>query len=89
MYISTEDIHNVLNWHNAAKHCKFIARGTVVPITATASAPAVEIKMATLTGAGSTRCMFLFEETKPATEVQWKFRPQHSKEPPGRPAIHS
>jgi hypothetical protein len=40
--IYTEDIHNVSNCHNVAKHCKFDARGTVVSNTATASAPALE-----------------------------------------------
>jgi hypothetical protein len=40
---STEDIHNVLNCHNVAKHCKFVARSTVVPSTATSSAHAFEI----------------------------------------------
>jgi hypothetical protein len=41
----------MLNCHNVAKHYKFDARGTVVPNTATPSAPAVEINMATFTGA--------------------------------------
>jgi hypothetical protein len=40
-----EDIHNVLNCHDVAKHCKVDVPSTVVPDTATAnaSAPAVEI----------------------------------------------
>jgi hypothetical protein len=58
LQIYTEDIHNVLNCHNVAKHCKFDACGTVVPNTATASAPVVEIKMATFTGADHARCAF-------------------------------
>jgi hypothetical protein len=55
-----EDIHNVLNWHNVAKHCKFDASGTVAPITEL-SAPAVEIKMATCTGAERACCVFWFD----------------------------
>jgi hypothetical protein len=46
-----EDIHNVLNSHNVAKHSKFDVHSTIVLNTATASAPAVDIKMATFTGA--------------------------------------
>jgi hypothetical protein len=57
IHIFTEDIHKVLNCHNVAKHCKFDARGTVVTNTATESAPAVEIKMATFTGAERARCI--------------------------------
>jgi hypothetical protein len=87
--IYTEDIHNVLNCHNVAKHCKLDACGNVVLNTATASAPAVEIKMATFTGAVCARCVFWFEDTKPATQVQRKFRIQYRKEPPSRPAIYS
>ena len=56
----------------------FHARGTVVPNTATASAPAFEIKMATFTGAERARCVFWFEETKSATQVQRKFRTTYS-----------
>jgi hypothetical protein len=44
-------MHNILNYHNVAIYCKFDARGTVVPNTATASAPAVDIKMAHFTRA--------------------------------------
>jgi hypothetical protein len=47
-----------------AKHRKFDARGTEVLNTATAIAPAVEIKMATFTRAERARCVFWFEETK-------------------------
>jgi hypothetical protein len=61
-----------LGCHNVAKHFKFYASGTVVP----ASAPAVEIKMATFTGAEHAHCMFWFEETKSATQVQRKVRSQ-------------
>jgi hypothetical protein len=57
-----------LNCHTVAKHTEFHARGTVVPNTATASATAVEIKMATFTGAERARCVFWFEETKSATQ---------------------
>jgi hypothetical protein len=67
-----------LNCHNVAKHFKFEARDIVVRKTATASASAVEIKMATLTGAER-------EETKSATQ----FRTQYDKEPPSRPTIYS
>jgi hypothetical protein len=59
--------------HNVAKLRKFVAHGTTVPKTATASAHAVEIKMATFTGVERARCMFWFEETKSATRVQRKF----------------
>ena len=48
-------------------HDTFYAHGTVVPNTATASAPAFEIKMATFTGAERALCVFWFEETKSAT----------------------
>jgi hypothetical protein len=43
--IYTENIHNVLNCYNAANPCTFDARVTVLPntVTATASAPSVEI----------------------------------------------
>jgi hypothetical protein len=51
----------------------FDARGTVVPNTATASALVVKIKMATFTGAQRACCVFWFEETKSATQVQRKF----------------
>jgi hypothetical protein len=65
---------NVLNCLNVAKHCKFDSRGTVVLNTATASAFAVEIKIATFACAERARCMFWFDETKSATQVQTKFR---------------
>jgi hypothetical protein len=65
-----------LSCHNVAAHFKFVVSGTVVPNTATASAPAVEIKMATFTGAEHARCMFWFEKTKSDTHVQKKFRIQ-------------
>jgi hypothetical protein len=74
MQIYIEDIHNGLNYHNVTKHCKFDACGTVVPNIATASAPAVEISMATFTGAEHARCMIWLEETKSTTQVQRKFR---------------
>jgi hypothetical protein len=64
--IYTEDIHNVLNCHNVAKHCKFDACGTVVPSTATASTPTVEI-MATFTGVERACCVLWFKETKSAS----------------------
>jgi hypothetical protein len=70
-----------LNCHNVAKHCKFDARGTVAPSTAAASAPAVEIKMATFTGAKRARCVFWFEDTKSATQVQRKFRTNYRSGP--------
>ena len=41
-------------------HDTFHARGTVVPNTATASALAFEIKMATFRGAERARCVFWF-----------------------------
>jgi hypothetical protein len=59
MQIYIENIHNVSNCHDREKHCKFDARGTVVPNTATASAPAVEIEMATFTGAERARCVLV------------------------------
>jgi hypothetical protein len=65
-----------LNCHNAAKYYMFHARGTVVRNTATASAPAVEIKMATFPGAERPRCVFWYKETKSTTQVQRKFRTQ-------------
>jgi hypothetical protein len=67
MQMYTEDIHSVLNCHNVEKHCKFDARGTEVPNTAIASAPVVEIKLVVFSGAEPVRCVFWFEETKPAT----------------------
>ena len=76
-------------------HDTFHARGTVVPNTmdqpntATASAPAFEIKMDTFTGAERARCVFWFEETKCATQVQRKFCTKYCKEPPSRPTIYS
>ncbi|PNF27089.1 hypothetical protein B7P43_G08552 [Cryptotermes secundus] len=45
--------------------------------------------MATFTGAERVRCVFWFEETKSATQVQRKFRTQYRKEPPSRPTIYS
>jgi hypothetical protein len=86
--IYTEGIH-VLNCNTVAKHCKFDAHRTVVPNTITASAPAVEIKMATFTGAERAHCVFWFEETKSTTQDQRKFRTQYHKEPPSRPTIYS
>jgi hypothetical protein len=68
-----EDIHEVFNCHNVAKHCKFDARGTVVPNTATATALAVDIKKATLADAERARCVFWFEETKCVTQVAQEF----------------
>ena len=59
-------------------HDTFHARGTVEPNTATASAPAFEIKMATFTGAERAR-VFWLEETKSATQVQRKFRTKYRK----------
>jgi hypothetical protein len=56
-------MHNVLNCHNVSNYCKFDARGTVVPNTATVRSSAVEIKMATFTDAKRTCCVFWFEET--------------------------
>jgi hypothetical protein len=67
--------------HNVAKHCLFDARRTVVPNTAIASASAVEIKMATFTGAERDRRVFGFEETKSATQVERKFHTQCRREP--------
>jgi hypothetical protein len=78
-----------LNCQYVAKHCKFDARGTLVPNTSTASAPAVEIKMDVYVGAERARCVFWFEQTKSATEVQSKFRTQYHKEPPSMPTIYS
>jgi hypothetical protein len=60
----------------------------LVPNTATVSAPAVEIKMDTFTGAERAHCVFWFEETKSATQVQRKFCAQYRKEPPSRPTIY-
>ena len=45
--------------------------------------------MATFTGAERARCVFWFEETKSATQVQRKFRTKYRKEPPSRPTIYS
>jgi hypothetical protein len=86
----TEDIHNILNCHNVAKRCKFDARGTVVSNTATASALAVEIKMATFKGAERARCVFDSKKPRPTiyswhknfVETQCSVR--HAKSP-GRP----
>ena len=70
-------MHNVLNCHNVAKHTEVHECSTVVRSTATARAPADEIKMATFTGSELARCVFWFEETKAATQVQRKFRTQY------------
>jgi transposase len=78
-----------LNCNNVAEQCKFDACGTVVPNTATASATADEIKMDNFTGAERARCVFWFEETKSARQVQRKFRAQYRKEPPSGPTIYS
>jgi transposase len=78
-----------LNCFNIAKHCKFDTCGTVVPNTTTTSAPAVVIKMATYTGEERANCVFWFEETKSATQVQREFRTQYRKDPPSRPTIYS
>jgi hypothetical protein len=69
--------------------CKFVARGTVVLNTSTASALSIKIKMATFTGAGRARCVFWFVETKSAIQVERKFRTQYRKEPPSRSTIYS
>jgi hypothetical protein len=78
-----------LNSCIVAKHCKFDARGTIVPNTATANAPTVEILMATFTGAGRTRCVLWFEETKSAAQIEMKVCTRYRKEPPSRPTIYS
>jgi len=70
-------------------HDTFHARGIVVSNTATTSAPAFEIKMATFTGAERARCVFWFEETKSVTQVQRNFRTKYRKEPPSRPKLYS
>jgi hypothetical protein len=67
--IYTGNIHNISDYHIVVKHYKFDEHGTVVSNTATASAPAVEIKMATFTCAERARCVFWLEETKSATRV--------------------
>jgi hypothetical protein len=51
-------IHDALNCQNVGKRFKFDARYIVVPYTATASAPEIEIKMATFTGAERAHCVF-------------------------------
>jgi hypothetical protein len=48
----------ILNYYNVAKHCQVWCTCTLVPNTATVSAPAVEIKMATLSGAEHAHCVF-------------------------------
>jgi hypothetical protein len=58
-------------------------------VISTGNAPTVEIKMATFTGAEHTRCVFRFEETKSATQVERKFRSQYCTESPGRPTTYS
>jgi hypothetical protein len=63
------------------------ARNTVVPNTA--SALSVKIQMATFTGAERVCCVFWFDETMSATQVQRKFCTQCHKEPPSRPIIYS
>ena len=45
--------------------------------------------MATFTGAERARCVFWFEETKSATQVQRNFRTKYRKEPPSRPTLYS
>ncbi|PNF19367.1 hypothetical protein B7P43_G06707 [Cryptotermes secundus] len=45
--------------------------------------------MATFTGAECARCVFWFEETESATQVQRKFCTQYRKEPPSRPTVYS
>jgi hypothetical protein len=67
--IYAEDIHNILNYHNVAKLCKFDAHGAVVSNTTTVGAPAVEIKMATFIGAERAR-MFWFKEMKFGTQLE-------------------
>jgi hypothetical protein len=59
--IYKEGIHNILNYHNIAKHCKFDAHDTAVPNTATASTPAVEIKMATCFGSKNQSLLHKFK----------------------------
>jgi hypothetical protein len=80
-------IRNILNCQNVAKHCKFEARGTVVPNTATASAPAVEFEMATFRVIERVRCVFWLEETKSATQVERIFRTQYRKGSPSRSTV--
>jgi hypothetical protein len=87
--IYIEVINNILSCHNVARHCEYDAYGTVAPNTAHARAPAVEINMATFTGAERARCVSWFEETKSATQVQRKFSTRYRKESPSRPTIYS
>jgi hypothetical protein len=58
-------------------------------VTFTASAPAVEIEMATLTGVERALFVFWLEEKKSSTQVERKFRTQYRKEPPSRLTIYS
>jgi hypothetical protein len=92
MQIYTEDIHNILNCQNVAKHCKFDARGTVVYNTATATVHAVEIKMATFKGAERARGVFGSKKPRP-TIYSWHKNfvengcsVRHAKSP-GRPCV--
>jgi hypothetical protein len=87
VYKFIQRTYTVLNFHNVLKHCKFHACGTVVPSTATASTPAVEIKIATFTGAEHARCVCWLEETK-SLQVQRKFCTQYHKAPPSRSTIY-
>jgi transposase len=45
--------------------------------------------MADFIGSERASCVFWFEETKSAIQVQRKFRAQYSKQPPSRPTIYS
>ncbi|KAJ8888864.1 hypothetical protein PR048_008358 [Dryococelus australis] len=47
------------------------------------------VKIATFTGLGRARCVFCFQETKSATQVQRKLRTRYRKEPPSMPTIYS
>jgi hypothetical protein len=69
-----------LNCRNVGNNGKFDVGGTVVPNSVTASAPVIEIKMATFTGAEHAHYVFWFEETRSATQVQREFRTQYHKE---------
>jgi hypothetical protein len=44
--------------------------------------------MATVTGAERARCVYWFEETKSATQVQQKSYTQCRKQPPSRPTVY-
>jgi hypothetical protein len=56
-------MHNVLKCQNVAKHFKFDARTVSAQYCFRQRSRAVEIKMATFTGAERARCVFWFEET--------------------------